>query len=313
MSLLENILDIFFIEEKTEESVELNIKDKPIEKTEEVIEKIEVKPIEKTEEVIEKIEVKPIEKTEEVIEKIEVKPIEETKEVIEKIEVKPIEETKVKPIEEPIEETKNEAIEETKIKVNKSEKKYVDKETSVLKENLEKSEKISKDLKEELQEEIKKIQNNLEEKLILKPLNLHVYNDHLELFKNLKITTLLIINDKEQKRKLKKVLLENDINNIYIISSLKDLKRKTTTIPEIKNIVIEGEVFENNTENVIKILNVESKIQYSVYYPISEYKTVIKTFSKKPVKLVTNKSTFKKSKFQAIAKKLKISDDDIML
>jgi hypothetical protein len=55
MSLLENILDIFFIEEKTEESVELNIKDKPIEKTEEVIEKIEVKPIKKTEEVIEKI------------------------------------------------------------------------------------------------------------------------------------------------------------------------------------------------------------------------------------------------------------------
>jgi hypothetical protein len=291
MSLFENILDIFFTDEKTEESVELNIK-KIIEesKTEET-ENVEKKEI-KVE--IDKKEIIKLEKEIEELEKEEEKQEEKEKE------------------EEKEEEKQAEKQEEKQANENV----HIDKQTSIQIENLqpsEKSEKKSKDLKEELDDEIKKIKSNNLENLSLKPLQLYIYNDFLELFKNLKVSTLLIINDKEEKRSLKKTLLENDINNIYIISSIKDLKRKITTIPEIKSVVIEGQVFENNTENIIKVINIESKIEYSIYYPVSEYKTVIKTFSKKPVKLITNKATFKKSKFQAIAKKLKISDDDIML
>jgi hypothetical protein len=270
MSLLENILDIFFVDEKTEKSVELTIKEIEQENT---------------------------------VEKTELQKEEPEKQKEEEHKQKEKEEHKQKEKEE------HEQKEED-LKYQKDDK---EEEKQEVKES---SEKKSKDLGEELQDEIKKIHKNteiLEEKLSLKPLQLYVYNEYLDLLKNLNTKTLLIMGDKEQKRKVKKLLLENNINNVYIISSLKDLKRKITTIKEIKNIIIEGELFENNKRNVIKILNVESMIQYSVFYPLSEYKTVIKTFAKKQVKLITNRSTFKNSKFQAIAKKLKISDEDIML
>ena len=302
MTLIENLLNIFFIEEKTEDSIELTVKENKEEETEQTLKSEEIKS-EKVE-----LEIKS--------EKIELEIKHEEQE----------QEQKQEEHEEHEEaEVQEESKKELKTKTEEESKHQEEKKIQHELERKDKKQKLKNKLKEELKNELRKEfldkkqeeqeeQEQEQEVKLDKQLNLYIFNEYFELLSSLKEMSLVILNDKDKKRQLKKFLIENNISNIVVLSSLKDLKKKITTIPDIKYIIIDGLMFEDNKDSVVKFLNIEGKFKYGIYYLLEEYKTVIKTFSSlEKVKMITNKSTFKRSKFQEVMRKLKVSDDEVDL
>lgn len=323
---MENLLNIFFVDEKTDDSIELTIKEHKVETLQEEIKKIEDE-IKSKEHTLKSEKVELEIKYEEHQEEPKQEHQEESKKK-EESEEEPKKQTKQEPEEDQIEKQQ-----EHEEKVPEEVEEKQDQEEKDVKNEPEKKDKKKKlknklkELKEELKNELRKElldkkeeqdqeinPENTKEKNLDKQLNLYVFNEYYELLSSLKEMSLLILNDKDKKRQLKKFLIENNINNIIILSSLKDFKKKVTTIPEIKSVIIDGPMFEDNKDNVLKVLNTDGKIMYGIYYSLGEYKTVIKTFSSlEKVKMITNRSTFKRSKFQEITKKLKVSDAEVDL
>ena len=321
MSLIENIINIFLVDEETEESVELKVErvessesyETKVEEPQEEIKEVEKEKSKHEEEP--KEEVKEVEK-----EKSLEEPKEEIKEVEEEVKENKSEEIKfkIKKVNEELErDPQRELREELKaLKMElkeelKNELRKEKKEKRERKEQEKKKEKQEQDKKEEKVEKVEKVE---EQKItVQKSLHLHVYNDYPELVESLKLPSLLLLTDKEKKRSIKKHLLDNNINNIFVLSSLRDFKKKITS-QDIQTIIIEGEMFESNKDNITKVINIDGKIQYGIYYPLTEYKTILNSFSPlSKVQLITNQATFKRSKLREVIRRLKLSENDVIV
>ena len=152
---------------------------------------------------------------------------------------------------------------------------------------------------EKVEPEHQKVEQEKVEEQV-KGLNLYIYSDFKDFLNNVKENTIVIVNDKERKRLFKRYLIEIQKNNVFTLSSLKDLKKKVGKINKVETIILESDLFKNKDD----ISNILQKTNYGIFYTLDNYKQIIVDLEQYSpyIKIITSDLIKDDNKFKKLIK-----------